>query len=209
MNVPPPYRPARETPRPGRTATATGRTDRDEALRALVELVAEGDEAAFDRLYDRLAGPVLGVAGRVLRDPSQSEEVAQEVMLELWRSAGRYRPERGTVLSWALTIAHRRAVDRVRAAQAAYDRDWLDAVRSYAPVFDEVAEQVELRFDQERVRQLLASLTKGQRDSLTLAYYGGCTQAQIAALLGTPLGTVKTRIRDGLIRLRDQLAVEP
>ncbi|MCX5215087.1 ECF RNA polymerase sigma factor SigK [Kitasatospora sp. NBC_00240] len=207
MNAPAQYRPARELPHPG--PAAPGRPDRGAALRALVALVARGDETAFDRLYDRLTGPVLGVVGRVLRDRAQSEEVAQEVMLELWRSAGSYRPERGTVLSWALTIAHRRAVDRVRSAQAAHDRDQLDAVRSYVPVFDEVAEQVELRLEQERVRRLLGSLTEGQRESLTLAYYGGCTQAQIAAILGTPLGTVKTRIRDGLIRLRDQLAVEP
>ncbi|MFC9330018.1 ECF RNA polymerase sigma factor SigK [Kitasatospora sp. NPDC057015] len=190
-------------PRPG--PPATDRRDRDVRLPALVALVALADEDAFARLYDELAGPVLGLATRVLRDPAQSEEVAQEVMLELWHTAGRYRPERGSVLAWALTIAHRRAVDRVRATQAAFDRDWRVTVRSYAPVFDEVAEQVELRFEQERVRRLLAALTRPQRESLILAYYGGYTQAQIADLLDTPLGTVKTRIRDGLIRLRAQL----
>ncbi|MFD9130345.1 ECF RNA polymerase sigma factor SigK [Kitasatospora sp. NPDC059571] len=168
--------------------------------------IAAGDEEAFGRLYDAVAGPVLGLVRRILRDRAQSEEVAQEILLEVWRSAARYRPERGEVLAWVMAIAHARAVDRVRSVQAAADRDRRVAEASYTPEFDEVAEAVERRFDRERVRQGLRALTPLQRECLALAYYGGHTQARIAELLGTPLGTVKTRMRDGLGRLRVGLA---
>ncbi|MFB6892253.1 ECF RNA polymerase sigma factor SigK [Kitasatospora sp. NPDC056327] len=176
-------------------------------LKELVAGTALGDQAAFSRLYDAVAGPVLGVVRRVLRDPAQSEEVVQEVMFELWRTAARYEPERGEVMSWVLTMAHRRAVDRVRAAQAAADRDERAAARSHTPAFDEVAERVEGRLEREQVRRCLRSLTELQRESVALAYYRGYSYPEVAELLGTPLGTVKTRMRDGLIRLRDCLGV--
>ncbi|MFD4398288.1 ECF RNA polymerase sigma factor SigK [Kitasatospora sp. NPDC058397] len=176
-------------------------------LKELLSRTALGDREAFGRLYDAVAGPVLGLVRRVLRDPAQSEEVAQEVMLEVWRTCARYRPERGEVLAWVLTIAHRRAVDRVRAAQAAADRDQRAAAASHVPAFDEVAEQVEGRLEREQVRRCLKGLTELQRESITLAYYRGYTYPQVAELLGTPLGTVKTRMRDALIRLRDCLGV--
>ncbi|MCX4746216.1 ECF RNA polymerase sigma factor SigK [Kitasatospora sp. NBC_01287] len=176
-------------------------------LPELVARVAFGDQDAFARLYDAVAGPVLGLVRRVLRDPAQSEEVAQEVLLEVWRTAARYRPERGEVLAWVLTMAHRRAVDRVRAAQAAADRDQREAAQQHTPLFDEVAEQVEGRLEREQVRRCLRTLTELQRESVTLAYYRGYTYQQVAELLGAPLGTVKTRMRDGLIRLRDCLGV--
>ncbi|MEV4614937.1 ECF RNA polymerase sigma factor SigK [Kitasatospora sp. NPDC049258] len=177
-------------------------------MRALLDLVARGDQDAFAQVYDALAGPVLGLVRRVLRDPAQAEEVAQEVMIEVWRSAARYRPDRGEVMPWVLTIAHRRAVDRVRATQAATDRDRRAAAGSLDPVHDEVADQVERRFEGEQVRRALRQLTYVQRESLVLAYYGGFSQSEIAEILGAPLGTVKTRMRDGLIRLRDPLAVD-
>lgn len=169
--------------------------------------MAFGDQDAFGRLYDVVAGPVFGLVRRVLRDPAQSEEVTQEVMLELWRTAGRYRPERGEVMSWVLTMAHRRAVDRVRSAQAAADRDRKAAAREHTPVFDETAEQVEGRLEREQVRRCLKMLTELQRESVTMAYYRGYSYREVADMLGTPLGTVKTRMRDGLIRLRDCLGV--
>ncbi|WP_327070559.1 sigma-70 family RNA polymerase sigma factor [Kitasatospora sp. NBC_01250] len=177
-------------------------------LPELVARVAFGDQDAFGRLYDAVAGPVFGLVRQVLRDPAQSEEVTQEVMLEVWRTAARYRPERGEVMPWVLTMAHRRAVDRVRSAQAASDREQRVAARSHTPVFDEVAEQVEGRLEREQVRRCLRSLTELQRESVTLAYYRGYSYREVADMLGAPLGTIKTRMRDGLIRLRDCLGVE-
>ncbi|MGW4652334.1 sigma-70 family RNA polymerase sigma factor [Kitasatospora sp. NPDC004289] len=176
-------------------------------LRELVAKVAFGDQDAFGRLYDAVAAPVFGLVRRVLRDPAQSEEVTQEVMLELWRFAARYQPERGEVLPWVLTIAHRRAVDRVRSAQAAAEREQAVAARDHVPGYDEVAEQVEGRLEREQVRRCLQGLTELQRESVTLAYYRGYSYPQVAELLAVPLGTVKTRMRDGLIRLRDCLGV--
>ncbi|MFI9330985.1 ECF RNA polymerase sigma factor SigK [Kitasatospora sp. NPDC052868] len=176
-------------------------------LKELVARTAFGDQDAFAALYDAVAGQVLGLIRRVLRDPAQSEEVAQEVMLEVWRTAARYQPDRGEVLAWVLTMAHRRAVDRVRAAQAAADRDQRAAAKAHTPVFDEVVEQVEGRLEREQVRRCLRMLTELQRESVTLAYYRGFSYREVADLLATPLGTVKTRMRDGLIRLRDCLGV--
>ncbi|MFC8454933.1 ECF RNA polymerase sigma factor SigK [Kitasatospora sp. NPDC057223] len=176
----------------------------------LVELLARsafGDQDAFRRLYVTVSGPVFGLVRKVLRDPAQSEEVTQEVMLEVWRTAARYRPERGGVMTWIMTLAHRRAVDRVRSAQAAADRERRAAARSQGIAYDEVAEQVEHRLEREQVRRCLESLTELQRESVTLAYYRGHSYQEAAEMLGTPLGTVKTRMRDGLIRLRDCLGV--
>ncbi|MCU7820774.1 ECF RNA polymerase sigma factor SigK [Kitasatospora sp. DSM 101779] len=189
-----------------RTAPQT-HTCRGRDLTGLLPRIARGDERAFGTLYEEVAGPVLGLARHVLRDRAQAEEVAQEVLLEVWRTAARYRPERGEVLTWVLTITHRRAVDRVRSAQAAADRDRRVAAASHTPPFDEVAEAVERRIDRDRVRRCLGALTELQRQALALAYYGGYSQSQIAAILGAPLGTVKTRMRDGLIRMRDGLAL--
>jgi RNA polymerase sigma-70 factor, ECF subfamily len=173
----------------------------------LMRHVARGDEAAFERLYDLLIGPVYGAIRRIVRDPAQSEEVAQEVMVELWRTAARYAPEKGSVMTFAMTLAHRRAVDRVRSAQAAADREENVGRREATRPFDEVAEQVTARFEQEQVRRCLGTLTELQRESVVLAYYGGRTYKEVGELLDTPLGTIKTRLRDGLIRLRDCLGV--
>ncbi|MCX5462403.1 sigma-70 family RNA polymerase sigma factor [Streptomyces albidoflavus] len=176
-------------------------------LEALMGQVAVGDRDAFTTVYDTVAGPVLGLVRRVLRDPAQSEEVAQEVLVEVWRTAARYRPAKGTVMTWVLTLAHRRAVDRVRSAQAAADREERAALLDRTPAFDEVAEQVETRLEREQVRRCLRTLTELQRESVSLAYYRGLAYREVAELLSVPLGTVKTRLRDGLIRLRDCLGV--
>jgi RNA polymerase sigma-70 factor (ECF subfamily) len=172
-------------------------------LAALIGLVARGDAAAFDAVYERIAASVFGLIRRVVRDPAQAEEVTQEVMLEVWRTASRFDARRGSAMAWVMTLAHRRAVDRVRSAQREAERE-RRAPTSAIP-YDEVAEAVEASLDRERVRRCLESLTELQRESVTLAYYGGYTYGQVAGLLGVPAGTVKTRMRDALIRLRDCL----
>ncbi|CAL9562929.1 sigma-70 family RNA polymerase sigma factor [Streptomyces pilosus] len=191
-----------------REAVQIGRNPSSEPdLQELVGRVALGDEGAFAAVYDAVAGPVLGVARAVLRDQAQSEEVAQEVLVEVWRTAPRYRPDFGTAINWILTLAHRRAVDRVRSVEAAAARDHKAALLDRTPEFDEVTEQVEARLEREQVRRCLRTLTEIQRQSVALAYYRGLTYRQVAEALALPLGTVKTRLRDGLIRLRDCLGV--
>lgn len=172
----------------------------------LLGRVARGDQAAFEAVYDRLAGPAYGLIRKVVRDPAQSEEVAQEVLLEIWRSAARFDPARGSAMTWAMMIAHRRAVDRVRSAAAEAQRDQKSAA-SVSISADEVADEVEANLDRERVRHCLDGLTDIQRESVTLAYYGGYSYREVAGLLHVALGTIKTRIRDGLIRMRDCLGV--
>ncbi|GGV31278.1 sigma-70 family RNA polymerase sigma factor [Streptomyces spectabilis] len=176
-------------------------------LQELMARVARGDQQAFSSLYDAVTAPVLGVVRGVLRDHAQSEEVAQEVLVEVWRTAPRYREDRGTAMNWVLTLAHRRAVDRVRSVEAATAREQKAALLTHTPEYDEVSEQVETRLEREQVRRCLRALTEVQRQSVTLAYYRGLTYRQVAELLSLPLGTVKTRLRDGLIRLRDCLGV--
>jgi RNA polymerase sigma-70 factor, ECF subfamily len=175
-------------------------------LTALLARVARGDEAAFRMIFDQTAGPVLGTVRRIVRDPAQSEEVMQEVLLEVWRTAARFDPEVGSPTAWIMMLAHRRAVDRVRSEHSAARRELRAAVASVE--YDEVAEAVELNLDHERVRRCLSSLTELQREAVTLAYYHGNTYREVAELLGISVGTVKTRMRDGLIRLRDCLGVD-
>jgi len=175
----------------------------DTDLGACLGEVAKGDQAAFEVVCARAAATVFGVVRSVVRDPFQAEEVCQEVLLEVWRCASRFRPGRGSAMAWVTTIAHRRAVDRVRAERRLAERE--QRATAHAIAYDEVAETVEARLDRERVRRCLGSLTELQRESVTLAYYGGYTFREVSGLLGVAEGTVKTRMRDGLIRLRDCL----
>jgi RNA polymerase sigma-70 factor, ECF subfamily len=190
---PDPGNPARHDPGPGAD------------LAAQIGLVARGDAAAFEAVYARVAGSVYGIVRRVVRDPAQSEEVTQDVLLEVWRAASKFDASRGSATAWVMMLAHRRAVDRVRSVQKESERERRTATSDIA--YDEVAEAVESRLDRERVRRCLGSLSELQRESVALAYYGGYTYGQVAALLGVPTGTVKTRMRDALIRLRDCLGV--
>ncbi|WP_457099259.1 ECF RNA polymerase sigma factor SigK [Microbacterium sp. P5_E9] len=182
-------------------------TEQVDHVGALLVRVAGGDQSAFADLYDMLSPRVFGLILRVLIDRAQSEEVLQEVFLELWQSAGRFAPNKGQGRSWVFMIAHRRAVDRVRAAQASADRDVRIGSRDLDIAHDEVAEQVELKIEGTRVVGAVATLPAIQREAITLAYYGGYSQSEIAALLGVPLGTIKTRMRDGLSRLRTEMGV--
>jgi RNA polymerase sigma-70 factor (ECF subfamily) len=176
------------------------------SLEALLGRVARGDQDAFEAVCRRIAATVFGIVRGVVRDPCQSAEVTQEVLLEVWRAACKFDAGRGSAVTWVTTIAHRRAVDRVRSEQRAAGREQRAA--AFTVPYDDVAETVEATLDRERVRRCLGSLTLLQREAVTLAYYGGYTYRQVAALLGVPAGTVNTRLRDGLIRLRDCLEVE-
>jgi RNA polymerase sigma-70 factor (ECF subfamily) len=186
-----------------------GEHPRDAAadLGDLLVRVARGDEAAFAAVYDTLGAAVYGLARRVIRDPSRAEEVSQEVFMQVWQSAVRFDPQRGSAKSWVLTLAHRRAVDAVRHDQAATNRenkyDW-----SNGPDFDEVEETVTISLEHEQVRRCLDGLTELQRQAVNLAYYQGYTYSEVADTLQANPATIKTRMRDGIVRLRDCMGVE-
>jgi RNA polymerase sigma-70 factor (ECF subfamily) len=179
----------------------------DDQAGALLRRAGRGDQTAFAELYDELAPMVHGVVRKVVRDPAMSEEVTQEVFVELWRLAARFDGTKGSARSWAATLAHRRAIDRVRSEQASRDRQDRDAAQT-TPAHDSVAAEVEASLDQARVRRALANLSELQLEAVELAYFGGHTYREVAVLLGVAEGTVKSRIRDGLIRLRDELGGE-
>ncbi|CAM5258071.1 RNA polymerase sigma factor OS=Streptomyces antimycoticus OX=68175 GN=SSPO_027620 PE=3 SV=1 [Streptomyces antimycoticus] len=165
-------------------------------------MVARGDQNAFGALYDAVSGPVLGLARSLLRNPAQAEEVTQEVLVAVWRSAARFEPGRGSAMAWIMTVAHRRAVDRVAGEGRRRPRG-ARRLLSRSPAFGEVTGQVDVRLEREQVRRCMRPLTALQRQSVTLAYYRGRSYREVAELLSLPLGTVKTRLRDGLIRVRD------
>lgn len=173
----------------------------------LVARIARGDDGSFSDLYDALAPRVYGMVKRVLRNPAQSEEVTQEVMVEVWRSASRFDTSRGSVGAWAMTMAHRRAVDRVRSEQASADREQAMLAAGTMVDYDDVSDTVAANMEAEQVRHCLTTLTELQRQSVQMAYYAGYTYREVAELLNANLATIKARMRDGLIRLRDCLGV--
>jgi RNA polymerase sigma-70 factor, ECF subfamily len=192
----------------GEAAAATvGSSATGADLADLLRRSARGDEAAFAALYDATAPRLFGLVLRVVRDHAMSEEVTQEVYLDVWRQSARFDPGRGSAMSWLMTIAHRTAVDRVRASEASRRRDDAHAVTSQEVEFDTTAESAQASLEAQRVRRALTTLTDAQRHAVELAYLGGYTHTEVARLLDLPLGTAKTRIRDGLIRLRDTLGV--
>jgi RNA polymerase sigma-70 factor (ECF subfamily) len=173
----------------------------------LLERVGRGDERAFTALYDELSARVYGLIKRVLRDPAQAEEVTQEVMVEVWRTAPRFERAKGSATAWIFTIAHRRAVDRVRSEQAGAERVRKVAAVSAETPYDDVVETATARIEQQQVRRCLEGLTGLQREAITMAYYGGRSYREVAEQLDIALPTIKTRMRDGLIRMRDCLGV--
>jgi RNA polymerase sigma-70 factor (ECF subfamily) len=177
------------------------------ALAELLRLSSRGDQGAFAELYDATSRRAFGLALRVVRDPAQAEEVTQEAYLEVWRVASRFDPDRGSALAWLLTIVHRKAVDRVRSAEAATRRDTSYHQQNQPVAHDATAEAAEASLESRRVRVAMEHLTAVQRQALELAYFGGYTHTEVATMLDLPVGTAKTRIRDGLIRLRDAMGV--
>ena len=176
-------------------------------LGELLTLSARGDEQAFARLYDATSTRAYGLAVRVVRDPAQAEEVTQEAFLEIWKTSARFDPARGSAVSWMLTIVHRKAVDRVRSAEASSRRDSTYHGQNHPVAHDATAEAAQASLEARRVRGALSALTAVQRQALELAYFGGYTHTEVASMLDLPVGTAKTRIRDGLIRLRDTMGV--
>jgi RNA polymerase sigma-70 factor (ECF subfamily) len=170
--------------------------------------IARGDDRAFAEIYDHLAPMVYGIVLRIVRDPAQAEEVTQEAFVELWRQSGRFDSARGGLRGWAVMIARRRAVDRVRSEQSRRDRQLRHAAAP-AGAPDSPPDAVIESLERDRARRVLAQLGEAHRRALELAYFDGLTHVEIAERLGVPLGTVKTRIRDGLIRLRGLIAAQP
>lgn len=194
---------AREpSPRRLKAVGGTAQKDRQGLDDALVA-AGRGDEAAFAHVYDALAPAVYGLARRVVRDPARAEEITQEVFVSVWRFATRFDPAQGSARTWTMTLTHRRAVDVVRSEEAASRRE--NRTATHETPFDTVADQAGANLEGERVRRCLASLTDLQREAVTMAYYGGYTYPEVSTLLKVNLSTIKTRMRDGLIRLRDCL----
>ena len=160
-------------------------------------------------LYDRYAFLACSIAAHVLADNAAAEEVVQDVFLEIWQNARTFNPDKGRGLSWMMTIARRRSIDRVRASQASRERDLMVGIRDRATEFDSVSETVEVTLEHERAVRAMGRVTAVQRETLNLAYFEGLSCQEIAHRLGVKLSTVKTRLRDGLIRLRAELEGEP
>lgn len=173
------------------------------ALAALLVRVGNGDADAFSEFYRQTSARTFGLILRVLRDGGYSEEVLQEVYLDVWRSARAFDSSTGSAIAWLLTIAHRRSVDRVRSEQSATTRDAKYSASTYVPPRDDVTETVVRRSESEGVVDCLETLTSAQRVAVESAYYGGRTYREVAEELGLGLSSVKARIRDGLRRLRD------
>lgn len=193
------------------TSSPPPRAEEDAWCAALVARLARGDAGALEQLYDRYSRPAYSLARRITGDSAFAEEVVQEVFLAVWRQPERFRPERGGFAAWLLASVHHKSVDAVRReesvrrrAQALQALEGLDA-SSVTPAGTHPEDVVEARLRGERVRSALADLPHSQREALTLAYYGGYTQREIAALTDTPLGTVKTRMHRAMTNLRTVL----
>jgi RNA polymerase sigma-70 factor, ECF subfamily len=188
----------------GFTARLTGVTA---DLDALLRRVAQRDVEAFAAFYDNTRARVFGLVTRVLRDPGYSEETTQDVYLQVWRSASNYDPSAGSPMAWLLTLAHRRAVDRVRSEQAASTRESRYGAASVDPPSDHVSDAVLLSDERRQVIECLNSLTDTQRECIQLAYYDGLTYVQVSDRLAANLATIKSRMRDGIRGLRRCLGV--
>lgn len=204
---PTPAEPARQRPGDGVLRPLRGEELRAPTPAELLGRIALGDEDAFSRLYDDTAPLLFGLIRRVVRDVAMSEEVLQEVFVEVWRQATRFDAQRGTARGWLCTIAHRRAVDTVRSSEAARRRDSEEGLLRLEQQIVDVQEEGIMRVESQRVETAMRALTSLQAEAIRLAYFGGYSHREVAALLDIPVGTAKTRIRDGMIMLRDRLGV--
>lgn len=203
MSMTAPYPPADTALAAARAAAAV--SEEPLRLRALIGCAASGNEHCFEALYDALVPRLYALIGKVLNNRAHAEEVTQEVFLEIWQKAAQYSPERGTVLSWAATIAHRRAVDRVRSVASSAERDMKRGIAHFQESYDDVHEKAETAWNVREVQAALAGIAPEQAYLIMLAYFNGKSQREIAEETGIPLGTVKTRIRAGMQKLRERL----
>jgi RNA polymerase sigma-70 factor (ECF subfamily) len=194
-------------PNPEAAAPASAAADVNRRLGALLGQIADGDQAAFAEFYQVTSRRVFGMARRVLVDAELSEDATQEVFLQVWQSAARFDANAGSPLAWLMTIAHRRAVDKVRSAQSSTDREARYGASSQEIEHDSVSDEVGSRLEAEAVVRCLETLTATQQESVRLAYYGGLTYREVAERLNAAVPTIKSRIRDGLIRLKTCLGV--
>ena len=202
---------AMDTPNAPNTEAAAAVTDppadSSQQLAELLNGIAQGDQAAFAEFYRLTSRRVFGMARRVLIDPELSEDTTQEVFLQVWQSAGKFDPQAGSPLSWLMTISHRRAVDKVRSSQSSTDREAKYGASTQDIDHDSVSDEVGSRLEAEAVVRCLGTLTETQQESVRLAYYGGLTYREVAERLNAAVPTIKSRIRDGLIRLKTCLGV--
>lgn len=189
---------------PAMEHTTAGGPDRDDEDARLLARIAQRDGDAFERLYDRYAGAVYSLIVRMTGSAHTAQETTQEAFLSIWRGAGEFDPNRGTARSWILSLAHHKGVDAVRRLRVR-SADLLSEEAGMNPAPDPV-EAAMRAVAQAQVREALLALSSEQREAIVLAYYGGYTQQEIARRLLVPLGTVKTRVRDGMARLRRTLA---
>ena len=194
-------------PNPEAAAPPGTATDVNRRLAALLAQVAQGDQAAFAEFYELTSRRVFGMARRVLIDVELSEDTTQEVFLQVWQNASKFNPEAGSPLAWLMTISHRRAVDKVRSTQSSTDREARYGASSQDIDHDSVSDEVGSRLEAEAVVRCLETLTDTQQESVRLAYYGGLTYREVAEKLNAAVPTIKSRIRDGLIRLKTCLGV--
>ncbi|MDQ0768524.1 RNA polymerase sigma-70 factor (ECF subfamily) [Pseudarthrobacter defluvii] len=191
----------------GSAAVTDPPADLSQRLSLLLAGIARGDQASFAEFYQLTSRRVFGMARRVLIDPELSEDTTQEVFLQVWQGASKFDPQAGSPLSWLMTISHRRAVDKVRSSQSATDREARYGASTQDIDHDTVSDEVGSRLEAEAVVRCLGTLTETQQESVRLAYYGGLTYREVAERLNAAVPTIKSRIRDGLIRLKTCLGV--
>jgi RNA polymerase sigma-70 factor (ECF subfamily) len=181
--------------------------DDPEHLNKLIGAVARRELGAFEQVFTELTSPVYRLALAVVRDPAQAEEIAQEVLAEIWRTAGRFDPAKSSAVAWSLMITRRRAIDRVRSIATDADRERRTATAAVS--WDQVSETVQDGLDREQVRQSLGALSDPQRQAILLVFDAGYSFAEAALILEVPIGTVKSRVRAAKINLRRSMGADP